>query len=270
MNKKGLVIVICAPSQGGKDFIAQNVIDYLTNIEDFDAFFATTYKVRKARVEEAEYIHCVESEKDIPVPKTDQISVTIYDTQKVAYDKKEISNAIEDGKIVIIATGSPEAAVKIKNEFDEHCINVFVKRQQVNEKIMVEEDLKRYGILSTEATELQLEESYLRVRKRIEHYEKMKSQYVQFVADEKNGADFIFRNWFTLVGGEWNSNLDEVAKNEFYSLYNFIISVHKYINSNYTASWRNKKKFTLDKSERQIDPMSLQEDWFEYISKKFE
>lgn len=259
-QNKGLVVVICAPSQGGKDFIAQSLISNLTKVQNIEAFYATTYKTRKARAEEAEYIHCVKSEIDIPIEKENQISVTIYDTQKVVYDKKEIFKAIDDGKIIIIATGSPEAAVKVKNEFGENCISIFVKRQQVDEKTMLIEDFERHGIAFDEATEEQMQESYLRVRKRIEHYEKMKPQFFELIANEKSGADYIFRNWFTLIGGSWDSRLEEMAKNEFYSLYNFVSDIYNYVNNKKSAkSWRLQKNLLFQK---------VKDRYNQYLSKK--
>ena len=267
---KGLVVVICAPSQGGKDFIAQEVKKRLESFDDMETSYATSYKIREPRKDDKEYIVCVENESDIPVKKEDQISAVIYGTQKIVYDKKEIDDKINKGKIVFIASASPEIAKKVKAEFGDYSIAVFVKRQQVDSSIMIKEDLKRHGIFFDEASDQDVEESVKRVNKRLLEYESMKTEMEEFVANKESGADYIFKNWHTLIGGKWNDEIDEKAKNEFYSLCNFIWRV-RLENAKNGAKWRSNSSFDLfGEEERTKNIFTMQDEWKKYIEEKRE
>lgn len=266
---KGLVVVICAPSQGGKDFVAAEIMNQLTLVDGFDKVsYAKSYKVRKRREEDPEHICCYENESEIPVAQEDRIEYTIYGTQKVVYDKNEIDQRLENGEIVFITTASPELAKKMKKQYGSQCLNVFIKRQQVDENTMIKEDLKRHGISPWDATEEQKEESRNRVEKRIQEYETMKPEYVDFIKDETYGADYIFVNWYTLIGGNWNHTLKEAAESEFAVLSDAIGQTYRFLNGKISDK---PKWFKLSKQDREkIDPLSLKDEWMEYRRQRLE
>ena len=283
---KGLVVVICAPSQGGKDFIAKEMMHDLEYFYDAKTSYATSYKIREPREDDAKHIHCVSDESSIPIPIESQISATVYDSQKLFYDKDEIAQKINNGEIVFIATTSPELATNIKQIFNQFAITVFVKRQQVNKGNMLIEDLKRHGIklpyISSDkdirqyvlqhklATAEDVDSAEKRIEKRLYWYEKMKPEYEAFVADKINGADYIFKNWFTLIGGEWNSEINEKSKGEFSSLLTFIINVIRE-NNKTNGDWRHKHSFDwFDEEERTKNLFTMRDEWIKYIEAKKE
>ena len=246
---KGLVVVICAPSQRGKDFIATKTMEELS-LFDKNSSYASCCKTRKKRVTDGEHIICVKSKEEITIPQADRLEATIYGSQTIAYSKKEIRKKLADGEIVFIATGAPELAKKVKSEFGSQCFSVFVKGQQVNEKTMIKEDMKRYGDLSalTDEKKAKLEEdSKLRIANRLAVYEAMKPDYVDFIKDGKLGADYIFINLYTLIGGYWNREIDEMAKGKFAALTNAILDIHQMINNN--QDWGN--RYSLSEVERE-------------------
>ena len=283
---KGLVVVICAPSQGGKDFIATSTMQGLENLYGLKTSYATSYKIREPRADDAEHIYCVQDENSIPVNKDNQITATIYDTQKLIYDKNEIAQKIENGEVVFIATASTELATKIKQEFGNHSITAFVKRQQVSKEIMLVEDLNRHGckipkvyseknlpkhiVDNNYASEQEVFEAINRINNRIEWYEKMKPEYEAFVADKKNGADYIFKNWHTLIGGDWNTTINQKAKDEFLSFQYFISLVIKENNTTQN-NWREEKFFDwFDDEIRTKNIFTMQDEWIKYIMHKKE
>lgn len=283
---KGLVVVICAPSQGGKDFIAKEMMHGLEYFCDAKTSYATSYKIREPRLDDAEHIHCVSDESAIPFPVESQISATIYDSQKLFYDKNEIEQKINNGEIVFIATTSAELSMQIKQIFNKYAITVFVKRQQVNKGNMLIEDLKRHGIelpyISSDkdirqyilqnglATAEDIDNAEKRIEKRLHYYEKMKSEYEKFVEDKKNGADYIFKNWYTLIGGDWSTEIDEKSKREFSSLLNFIELVMKK-NNQTNDNWRDIPFFDwFNEEERTKNLFTIQDEWIKYIEAKRE
>ena len=268
---EGLVVVICAPSQRGKDFIATKTMEELS-LFDKNSSYASGYKTRKARATDGKHITCVESKKEIPIKKSNRLKATIYGSQTIVYDKEEIRKKLADGEIVFIATGAPKLAKKVKSEFGSQCFSVFVKGQQVNEKTMVKEDLKRHGDLfdltEEEKSEL-IEASKRRVTKRIAAYEAMKPDYEDFIEDEKLGADYIFINLYTLIGGYWNSEIDEMAKGKFAALTNAILDIHQMINNN--QDWGDRYSLSEDERKNIIDSDSLftlQDVLLEYLDGK--
>ena len=80
---KGLVVVICAPSQRGKDFIATKTMEDLS-LFDKKSSYATVYKVRKSRKNDEEHIKCVEHKDEITIAETDRLEATIYGSQTIA------------------------------------------------------------------------------------------------------------------------------------------------------------------------------------------
>ena len=263
---KGLVVVICAPSQRGKDFIATKIMEDLF-LFDKKSSYATVYKVRKSRKNDEEHIKCVEHKDEIIIAETDRLEATIYGSQTIVYDKKEIEQKLENGEIVFVATGSPELTKKVKSEFGTQCFSVFVKGQQASEEIMIEEDLKRHGN-SSALTAKEKEDSKRRVAERLKAYELMKPDYVGLVQDENLGSDYIFINLYTLIGGHWNSEIDEMAKDEFRLLTNAILGMHQMINNNQEEDWKN--RYSLSKEERQNvgNIFTLQDVWLEYLARK--
>lgn len=284
---KGIVVVICAPSQGGKDFIATSTMQGLENLYRLKTSYATSYKIREPRADDAKHICCVKDENSIPVEKDNQITATIYGTQKLIYNKNEIAQKIENGEVVFIATASTELATKIKKEFGSHSITAFVKRQQVSKEIMLIEDLNRHGckiptsfctkknlleyiISNNYATTEEVESAKKRVNERVSWYEKMKPEYESFVADKTTGADYIFKNWHTLVGGSWNSTINEKANNEFLSFQDFISLVIKENNTTQN-NWRENSFFDrFDEEIRTKNIFSMQDEWIKYIQNKHE
>lgn len=262
---KGLVVVICAPSQGGKDFIVSKTMKSLADY-DIKTSYATVYKVREPRDNDGEHIKCVGTQKDVPILQENRIEATIYGSQTIVYDKKEIQEKIESGEVVFIATGSPELAKKVKHEFGIQCINVVVKVQQVSESIMIQEDLKRYGKDKTNSTEEELELSTKRVKKRILAYEQMKPEFLDFLADDKLGANHIFKNVYTLIGGSWNETIDNMSKNEFIYLTNKVLQIYSCVNNG--IDWEN---CSISKEERNnTNLFTLQDVWLEYLEGKIE
>ena len=281
---KGLVVVICAPSQGGKDFIAKKTMESLEQVDEMKTSYATSYKIREPREDDAEHITCVKDKTEIPVAESDQITATIYGTQQLVYDKKEISDNINNGEIVFITTASPELAQKIKKEFGRHSILVFVKRQQVHADIMLVEDLNRHGkkippiyydkpdsiVEDGFATEEEIKQAQKRVEKRLFWYEKMKPEYEDFVADRENGADYIFKNWYTLMGGSWNTTIDEKSRTEFSSLCIFIMRVNRE-NEREDSNWRENPRFDwFDEEIRTKNIFTMQDEWIQYLVDKHE
>lgn len=283
---KGLVVVICAPSQGGKDYIVKHTMQDLEHVYDMTTTYATSYKIREPREDDAEHICCVQDARDIPVDESDQITATIFGTQKLVYDKKEIASKIANGEIVFIATASPELAKKVKKEFGRHSVVVFVKRQQVNQEIMLVEDLNRHGkkiprvysesnlpeylVESGYATQEEIDSAQERIKKRMFWYEKMKSEYVEFVADREDGADYIFKNWYTLMGGSWNTTIDEKGRKEFAFLSIFLMQVLKE-NEQEDSDWREKPNFDwFDDEIRTKNIFTMVDEWKKYIEDKRE
>ena len=261
---KGLVIVICAPSQGGKDFIATKIMDSLS-LFDKKSSYATVYKVRETRENDGKHIKCVRCKEDISVAESDRLEATIYGSQTIVYDKKEIGQKLANGEIVFIATGSPELTKKVKSEFGTQCFSVFVQVQQVSEEIMIKEDLKRHGDPSALIIK-EMENSKQRVTKRLKDYELMKPDYVGFVQDEDLGADHVFKNLYTLVGGSWNSEIDNMAEGEFISLTNKILNIYSMINHN--LDWKNAYSLSEDERKNTKNLFTLQDVWLEYLDRK--
>lgn len=283
---KGLVVVICAPSQGGKDFIASDTMQSLEKFYDAKTSYATCYKIREARADDAKHIHCIKDESLIPFPATNQITATVYDSQKLIYDKNEISEKINNGEIVFIATGSVELSEKIKQEFEKYSIIAFVKRQQVSKEIMLVEDLNRHGykipriysekniskymVDNNYASKEDVASAEKRVINRLYWYEKIKPEYEKFVADKKHGADYIFKNWYTLIGGKWNKTIDEKAKDEFFSFRHFIYLVMKE-NNQTNSNWRENNYFDwFDNETRSKNIFTMQDEWIKYLESKKE
>ena len=101
----------------------------------------------------------------------------------------------------------------------------------------------------------------------------MKPEYEAFVADKTNGADYIFKNWHTLTGGDWSSQINEKSKNEFSSFLNFIGHVMKDNDQNIQSDkpWRGKPFFDwFDEEERTQNLFTMQDEWSKYLESKLE
>ena len=81
--------------------------------------------------------------------------------------------------------------------------------------ISSEKDIRQYVLQHGLATAEDIDSAEKRIEKRLYWYEKMKPEYEAFVADKINGADYMFKNWFTLIGGDWSTEINEKSKREF-------------------------------------------------------
>ena len=260
---KGLVVVICAPPKGGKDYIAGKMMHSLA-IYGSHSSYATAYKLREPRKSDGEHIKCVKSRDEVPVPEKNRIEAIIYGTEVLIYDKKEIKKKMDEGEVVFIATASTDLAKKIKAEFRNQCVNVCVKVQQASADKLKAEDYKKYGIDPLTATAEELAASDKRVAKRIEVYDKMKPGMIDLVQDSELGADHIFRNIYTLTGGPGHPELDQLSENEFNWLANKLKDIYSCVNTG-----RDWKFYSLFEDERKnVDLFTLQDVLMEYMAKQ--
>ena len=161
---EGMVVVICGPSQAGKDFIAEELMRYLSVFNKVTSY-ASVYKIRDPRTTDGKHIKCITSLDEVRIPQEDRIEDTLFGNQTIIYDKEEIKQRIASGEIVFIATVSPQLAKKVKAEFGKQCYSVFVKSQQVSKEHMLEEDLKRHGVSIDNASEEQVASSKKNIEK---------------------------------------------------------------------------------------------------------
>ena len=262
---KGMIVVVCAPSQGGKDTMTEQIM-HCIKVAGYSCGFPTAYKTRPQRQTDPAYIKSVMSKDEIPVPETSQIGYKIYGNQDVVYDKDEIQQHIDNGEIVFIATGDVGFSKTIKEMYKDDSMLIFIKRQQVSKNTMMEEEIKRAGG-KEKADLVKVEES---VNKRIDEYQHMRNEYQEFVKDKNLGADYIMKNWFTLFGSEWNSQIGEFMRGEVYSAANLIMDIVNFNNDpeNANKSWRGNRRFVLSEEERNTNPLSLQEDYFAYVNER--
>ena len=260
---KGLVIVICGPSQAVKDYIADELMRYLAMFDRVTSY-ASVYKIREPRTTDGKHVKCIASLDQVDVQQEDRVDDTLFGNQTIIYDKKEIKQKLERGEIVFIATVSPQLAKKVKAEFGKQCYSVFVKAQQVSKDHMLEEDLKRHGVGVGNASVEQLASSKKNIEKRMAFFEQMKPEMIDFVRDKELGADFIFRNIHTLMGGPWNSIIDEMSRREFGALAGVIMQVQSCIQQGRDWSY-----YSLSDEERTGENLfTLLDVWSDYISRK--
>lgn len=260
MKEKGLVVTICAPSQGGKDFVASNIIDALSK-NGQSSKYATAYKSRERRANDPTHIKSFSEGDTLPISPENQIYQSIYGNQ-IIYDKKEIEEAINNGEIIFIATANTELARTIKEYFGNNCVGMFIRRHQVDKDTMIAEEVKRAG--GKEVADLDRIEK--NVNKRLAAYTLATPEYQRYVKEE-SGADYLFINWHTLFGGSWNSTIDEKSHDELMSATYFIERVKNHINSSSTP-WRENPVLKLSPDDRNANPTSLLPDYIDYINNK--
>lgn len=258
MENKGLVVVVCGPSQFGKDTVAEQLINKLNSSYKIRSSFATSYIVRERRLTDADHIQCFGTREQIPVAEDDRFEVTMYGNQSVIYDKKEIQDKVDAGDIVFIATGSTELAKTLKRKFDKQCFSVYIKAEEQSEKDMVKVDLERYYGSSDNPTGEQVEASRARVQKRRECIEKLKPAYDEFVQDEELGPDYVFDNWYHFL--QKKSYMRNFSREEFDDLSFAVTESYRYINEG--KDWS--EKFSLSKEEREKCRGDLFDSWRDY------
>lgn len=247
---KGLVVIICGPSQFGKDATAEQLIERIPNMSltwggvKVPASYATVFKVREKRVNDADHIKCVSAYEEIPVPKDDRIEGVVYG-QAIVYDEREIDAKVKNGEIVFIATCSIDLAREVKEQYQDQCFSVCIKAEAMKEKDMVRVDLQRHGYSPNNPTEEQFKESRARVSKRLEYIEGNKDQYNAFVQDEKLGPDCVYNNWYHFI--REIPYLRNYSREDFDDLEFSILDIHHRINKG--EEWKD--KYSLSKKERE-------------------
>lgn len=172
---KGILITLCSISQIGKDYIAENLKKELEVQAGKDVVYPTVYKTRNKRVSDPENLICVEREGDIP--KEFSLRYLVHGEQVVAYSENEIAKALEEGKIVILTSGSVSAVQKLKKDFGEDCISVRVMGGYKNEKQIAQTEAKRYGL---DVNDQKVQAS---AKSRFENFGYMKSELEDYEAD---------------------------------------------------------------------------------------
>lgn len=263
--KQGLIVCFCGPSQSGKDYIMKSIYDALKS--DMDCKCVTAYKFREHRVDDPDYIKCVD-EDTFKLSESDSLSF-MYGDQRVAYSKSEIEQAILQGKIAFIATCLPELAEEIKALFGNNCLNIFIRRHTPSEKSMSEIETTRYGGQLSKWKNNITESAQETAQKRMKLFEKMKPIYQRFMSSY-SGADFIIKNFYTFFNGEWDSSIDKKIKSDIDNARLEIAKVYKAINGSgeHCLDWRKDKSLLCTEKERKADCCNLSEDWMNYLNEK--
>ena len=269
MTKKGLLVILCGPSQFGKDYIISQTSQILKKF-DLETTQPTVYKIRKSRQNDPAYIKCVEDEKDIPIKPEDRLEYVIYGKQKVVYSKSEIESKLQQGKIMFVTVGDPDFATELKKQFYNNSVSVFVRGFAVGAEQMAKTELTRKELKIADLDTTEGEEILFSMENRLEHIKSLKPQYEKFMQDKVNGADYVYTNYWTLFGGHWNTHFDEIEKSEEYDFIYLIEDIHQQLSKDDNAPWRIKFKRKLDGVVRDRNPYNLDVEWKEYLAQKDE
>ena len=266
MEKKGFLVVLCGPSQFGKDYIINNTSKKLEKL-DIDTAHPTVYKVRSKRESDPDYVRCVESETDIPIASPDRLEYRVYG-QECVYSKSEIESILEQGKIAFVGTGDPDFASKLKEQFYNNSLCVFVRGYAVGAEQMVKTEFSRKGLEIANINSPEGEEILSSMAERFEHIKSLEPQYEQFMQDKTNGADYIYTNYYTMFGGHWNTYFDNKEKSEEDNFVYLIEDIYKRLNEKECPSWRDEYLFQIENTPRNGSPYNLNDEWCEYIEQK--
>lgn len=268
---QGLVVTICAPSQSGKDYMMTKFLDK-DNWRNWNNMPtpkpATAWKMRKARKSDPSYTHCFENIDEVDVPIENQIRV-YYGQQLMIYDKAEIDQAIAHGEIIIIATCVPQLCEEIKKIYGNNSLSYYIRNQPQSRQSMQRVEARRHGKKLNYHTITVDEEHQIESDKRWDLFKQFEPQYIRHMKDAQKGADWIVTNWYTLLHGPWSTMLDDQADREWSTAQNELYHVYEAINQKNLTDWRTQSPLLVsDEEERAKDPLSLNDDFQEYIDRK--
>ncbi len=268
---KGLLVVLVAPSQSGKDTIAAKMVDKLNSFDFYpNATFASVYKTRSPRAEDPAYIHAVGKDGEIPIKKENQISVEIFN-QTAVYDKSQIEKLLNEGKIVFVTTCSPELGLKLKAEYGEQCNTIFIRTSrrtiynQNRDRYMAFIEHQRKNGKKLTSNETVSQEIIEQMKIRMDDFDKLRPQYEDFMQQ----ADNITLNWWTLFMSDWSTKIDHKSEMEIERQCNKISQIFDYINQPHTETWEATECSATDE-ERALPPFSLDPEFVQYREEKRE
>ena len=268
---KGLLVVLVAPSQSGKDTIATKMVDELNNHDFYpNATFANVYKTRSPRAKDPAYIHAVGKDGEIPIKKENQIAIEIFD-QTTVYDKSEIQELLNQGKVVFITTCSPELGLKLKSEYGEQCNTIFIRTSartiynQNRDRYMAFIEHQRRNNTKLASDETISQDIIDQMKIRMDEFEKLRPQYEAFM----QLADNITLNWWTLFMDDWSTAIKHKSEREIERQCNKISQIFDYINHPHTETWEG-TECSASAQERELPPFSLDPEFLQYREEKRE
>jgi len=149
--RKGVIFVLCGPTQNGKSTIIQAIGQALSEEKAGVVFEPSVYKVRERRVNDENFVVCVNKKEEIP--SEFDLKYVVDQNQHFAYSSKEIKQALEENKIILLSTQSIELAALLKKTYGTQCLDAKIVRdphkQYVSE--VIKNELKRKGISESQS-----------------------------------------------------------------------------------------------------------------------
>lgn len=270
---KGLLVVLVAPSQAGKDTIAGKMADYIQThgYDQPETVFASVYKTREPRETDPSYIHAVGKDGEVPVKKEDQICAEIFG-QTATYNKSEIQALLDQGKIVFVTTCSPKLGTKLKQEYGEQCNTIFIRTatntiyNKNRQAYMGLVEYQRKTGSKLAHGEIVPDEIIGKMQDRVREFQNLMPEYEAFMQE----ADNITINWWTLFMDDWNTIIKRKSEAEIGRQCSKIYQIYKYINQPHNTPWDSGLHFVASSRERSLPPFSLGPEFEAYREEKRE
>ena len=284
-KKKGMVVVVCAPSQRGKDLVISKIMEKLiicfedrklcepAKIDKFGdrvneiSRYATVYKTRPKRKNDPDHVMAIQKVEDCPIPVEDQMGYTIYGTQHVIYSRKEIQEGIDNGEIIFISTGDPDFAREIKREFGNSSFSVVIQGHYKDKDSMIKEEVKRAGGVDI----ADMDKVNAAVDKRIKDREEEANKLQEFLQDCVWGPDMLIRNTYTIFNEEWCSHFTETTHGDIFWVAEAIALAVKFNRESDNGNYREVVNILLtDEERKEININSLLDYYWKYRERKTE
>ncbi len=199
---KGTLVIIYSMSQMGKDYIANQLMEYIRILPYYDEYlqkaigihytsdeidelydtlnwhseklsglikvgYADVYKVRQRRKDDPQYIHTVDSESEIPSEFS--LRETTSFGQTMAYNPQMIEQSINNGEIVFLVTTNLKLTKFLKEQYKSDCEIVKIIGRAKTENQIKEYETRRYPH-NEELAKKQSQLRYTAYKKEFEEY----------------------------------------------------------------------------------------------------